>query len=202
MEETLPQRETRAPAEVTRLSFGTPTPPTIPYARGLVTTTSGEAIPLQNRFTPLGDQANVSSGRYNDPLSSNILKEGSSSASSSARGSRGREPIPLTPEILHLLDRLEPDKGKQATLLTEHLTWQRSLPSTESELQTHLERRATRELKRQQVAAETAANKAAEDQDRADHEAAMAAHMAQQAMERALAAGATHEEAIAAGVTT
>jgi hypothetical protein len=73
----------------------------------------------------------------------------------------GREPIPLTPEILHLLDRLEPDKGKQSRLLTEHLTRQRSIPSTESELQTHLERRAARELKRQQVAAEAAANKAA-----------------------------------------
>ncbi len=125
---------------------------------------------------------------------------GSASASSSARGSRGREPIPLTPEILYLLDRLEPDKGKQARLLTEHLTGQRSLPSTEAELQTHLKRRAARELKREQVAAEAAATKAAEDQDRADHEAAMAAHMAQHAMEAALAARATHEEAIAAGV--
>ena len=63
-----------------------------------------------------------------------------------------------------------------------------------------MERRAARELKRQQVTAEAAANKAAEDQDRADHETAMAAHMAQQAMEAALAAGATQEQAIAAGV--
>ena len=63
-----------------------------------------------------------------------------------------------------------------------------------------MERRAARELKRQQVVAEATATKAAEDQGRADHEAAMAAHMAQKAMEAALAAGATHEEAIAAGV--
>ena len=45
-----------------------------------------------------------------------------------------------------------------------------------------------------------AANKAAEDQDKADHEAAMAAHMGQQAMAAVLPAGATNEEAIAAGV--
>jgi hypothetical protein len=61
-----------------------------------------------------------------------------------------------------------------------------------------MERRAARELKRQLVAAEAAANKAAEDQDRANHEAAMAAHMGQQAMATTLADGATREEAIAA----
>jgi hypothetical protein len=106
------------------------------------------------------------------------------------------DPIPLTPEILHLLDRLEPDKRKQARLLTEHLTWQRTLPSTEAELQTHMERRAAKELKRHQVAAEAVA-KAAADQDKADHEAALAAHVGQQAMATTLAAGATNEEAIA-----
>jgi hypothetical protein len=46
---------------------------------------------------------------------------------------RGKDPIPLTPEIIHQLDRLEPDKGKQAKLLTEHLTWQMLLPSTEQD---------------------------------------------------------------------
>ncbi len=40
-----------------------------------------------------------------------------------------------------------------------------------------------------------------EDQDRADHKAAMAARMAQHAMAATLSAGATHDEAIAAGVT-
>jgi hypothetical protein len=73
----------------------------------------------------------------------------------------GREHIPLTPKILYLMDRMEPDKEKQARLLTEHSIGQRSLPSIESELQTHMERRAAREFKRQQVAAEAAANKAA-----------------------------------------
>ena len=59
-----------------------------------------------------------------------------------------------------------------------------------------MERRAARELKRQQVSAEAAA-KAAADQDGAEHEAALAAHVGQQAMATALVAGATNEEAIA-----
>jgi hypothetical protein len=75
--------------------------------------------------------------------------EGTTSASSSARGSRGRDPIPLTPDILHLLDRLELDKGKQAMLLIGHLAGQRNLPSIEAELQTHIERRVAKELTRQ-----------------------------------------------------
>jgi hypothetical protein len=47
-----------------------------------------------------------------------------------------------------------------------------------------MERRAAREIKRQKVAAEAAANKVAADQDRADQEAAMAAHIAQLAMSK------------------
>jgi hypothetical protein len=70
--------------------------------------------PLRQQGANLGEQGSLN-------LSSGILGVGSTSASSS-RGSRGREPIPLTPEILLLLDRLDPDKGKQARLLTEHLT--------------------------------------------------------------------------------
>ncbi len=98
-------------------------------------------------------------------------------ATSSLRGSRGRDPIPLTPEILLLLDRLEPDKGKQARLLTEHLTEQRTLPCTEQELQKLLERKAEKEIKRQHVTTKAAANRAANEQ-MAAHEAAMAAHLA------------------------
>ena len=48
------------------------------------------------------------------------------------------------------------------------------------------------------MAANADANKAAKDQDRAGREAAMAAHIGQHAMDSTLAAGATHEEAIAA----
>ena len=60
-----------------------------------------------------------------------------------------------------------------------------------------MERRAAREIKRQQVATEATA-KAAADQDGADHEVAMAAHIGQKVMVTSLAAGATNEEAIAA----
>jgi len=59
------------------------------------------------------------------------------------------------------MDRLEPDKGKQARLLTEHLTDQRTLPCIQEELLILLERKAEREIKRQQAAPETATNKAA-----------------------------------------
>jgi len=86
---------------------------------------------------------------------------GTTSVSSSSRGSTGRDPIPLTPEILQLLDKLEPDKGKQARLLTEHLAGQRTLPSTKQELQTRLERKAAKEIQRQQTPAEAASIQAA-----------------------------------------
>ena len=133
-------------------------------------------------------------------LSYGILRGGSTSASSS-RGSKGREPIPLTPEILLLLDRLEPDKGKQARLLAEHLTGQRTLPNTEQELHKLLERKVEKEIKRQQATTKAAAGRAAYEQMKA-HEAAMAAHLAQHAMAAALAARATQDEAIAAGHAT
>jgi septal ring factor EnvC (AmiA/AmiB activator) len=184
------------PTGAIRLRFGTPEPPTLPIKEGIGTNT-GNSVEHQNRFAPLRQQGANSREQGSLNLSSSILRGGSSSASSSRR-SRGRDPIPLTPEILQLLDRLEPDKGKQARLLTEHLTEQRTLPSTEQELQKLLERKAEKEIKRQQAAAEAAANKAAEEHMEA-HEAAMTAHLAQQAMEAALAARATQDEAIAAG---
>jgi len=204
----LPQGPNTAVPPPTRISFGAPLPPRSTWetiatgnnrTRGTpAAPVTGTGVPLENAYSPLAQQGS-GSNRDSEHLSFGSIS-GASGTHSSARNSRGRDPIPLTPEILHLLDRLEPDKGKQARLLTEHLTGQRSLPATEEELQTHLERRAAREHKRQQAAAEAAANKAAADQDRADHEAAMAAHMAQQAMASALAAGATNEEALAAGV--
>jgi len=112
-----------------------------------------------------------------EALSSGIIRGGSASAASSSRGSRGRDLIPLTPEIPLLLDRLEPDKGKQARLLAEPLTRQRTLPNTEQELHKLLERKAEKEIERQHASAETAANRAAEEHMEA-HEAAMAAHLA------------------------
>ena len=61
-----------------------------------------------------------------------------------------------------------------------------------------LETKAEKEIKRQEAAAGAAAIRAAEEQMEA-HETAMAAHLAHQAMAAALAAGATQDEAIAAG---
>jgi len=86
------------------------------------------AIELLNKFTPLGEQGRISGGRNNEALSSDILKEGSKSTSSSIRGSKSIDHRPLTPEIHHLLDKLETEKVKQARLLTEHLTRQRTFP--------------------------------------------------------------------------
>ena len=156
---------------------------------------TGAGIHHVNRFEPLAEQGNGTNERDSEQLSFSSLS-GASGTHSSAKNNRGKDPIPLTPEILYFLDILEPDKGKQARLLTKHLPCLRTLPSTEAELQAHLERRTTRELKRQQVAAEAAA-KAATYQDKADHEAALAAHVGQHAMAITLAVGATNEEAIA-----
>ncbi len=129
----------------------------------------------------LAQQGSGAADRDSDRLSFGLVS-GANTATSGSRGSRGRDPIPLTPEILHLLDRLEPNKGKQARLLTEHLTGQRQLPSTEQELQQHLEKQAQREIRKQMAAAEAAANRAATQQtetEKAALEAAMAAHLAQ-----------------------
>jgi hypothetical protein len=157
------------PTAATRMSFGAPGPPrttweiiaeranmayNAPEAHAI-----GTGVPLDNRYGPIAEQGSGTNDRDSERLSFGSLS-GASRTHSGARNNKGRDPIPLTPEILHLLDILEPDKGKQARLLTEHLTGQRSLPSTESELHTHMERRAARELKRQQVAAKAAANKA------------------------------------------
>ena len=76
------------------------------------------------------------------------VREGSISNASSSRGNKRREPISLTAQILQLLDRLEPDKGRQGKLFTEHLTGHRVLPSTEKELAHILEQRAKKEAER------------------------------------------------------
>jgi len=187
------------PTSANRLRFSTPEPPTILFRVSGGTNTDNNLVEHQNMFAPLMHQQGANSGdEGNEALSSGIFRGGSASAASSSRGSRGRDPTPLTPEILLLLDRLEPDKGKQARLLTERLTGQRTLPSKEHELHKLLERKAEKEIKRQHATSEAAASRATKGQMEA-HEAAMAVHLAQQAMEAALVAGATQDEAIAAG---
>ena len=112
---------------------------------------------------------------------------------SGSRGNRGREPTPLTPDILCLLDRLEPSTGKYARLLTDHLTRQRLLPSTEHELDAHMEKNALRELQKQQAAAEATATREANhvELNKTNLENVMAAHMTAPAQSEALAARAT-----------
>ena len=120
-----------SPTGATRLRFGTPDPPTISIkSSGGTKPDNRSRVEYQNMFAPLRQQGIESSDQGSEAFSSRILKGGSASVASSSRGSRGREPIPLAPEILLLLDRLEVDKGKQARLLTKHLTCQRTLPCT------------------------------------------------------------------------
>jgi hypothetical protein len=138
---------------------GTPKPATIPIrARGGTDLDNINSFEHLNRVAPLRQQCSESSDRGSQGLTSVILRGGSALVASSSRGRRGKDPNPLTPEILLLLDRLEPDKGKQASLLTEHLTCQRMLPCTEQELHIPMEKKADKAIKRQRVAAEAAAN--------------------------------------------
>ena len=118
------------------------------------------ATKLKNTYAPLEPLGNGTEGRDSERLSFSLVS--GASVGSGLRGSRGRDPIPLTPEIPFLLDRLEPDKGKQAKMLIEHLTGQRQLPATEQELHTQLENRAFKDIRKQQAAAEASANTAAE----------------------------------------
>jgi len=110
-----------------------------------------------------------------------------------------RDPISLTPKILAMLERHEPDKAKHAKLLTKHLSEQRVLSSTEEELQLHPERKAKREAERQFAAAEAEAHKVAQAKHaEATHQAktvGVIATFAKRAKEATLAARATPEDA-------
>jgi hypothetical protein len=68
------------------------------------------ATELRNTYAPLAPLGSGTEGRDSERLS--FTSVSGASVGSGSRGSRGRNPIPLTPEILHLLDRMEPDKGK------------------------------------------------------------------------------------------
>ena len=101
-----------------------------------------------------------------------------------------------------MLERHEPHKGKQAQLLTEYLAGQRVLPSTEEELQQHLERKAKREIYRI-LAAEEAATQLKEHTRQAEAHrhalnAGVVATFAKRARETAIATEATYEATEAA----
>ena len=142
---------------------------TLPTLTTLVRASTGPltvgttATKLRNTYAPLEPFGSETEERDIERLSFSSVS--GSSVGSRSRGSRGRDPIPLTPEILHLMDRLEPDKGKQARMLTKHLTGQRQLPVTEQKLHAQLDKRALKELKKQQAATGTTANRAAERED-------------------------------------
>ena len=106
-----------------------------------------------------------------------------------------REPVIITPEIMAMLVRHEPDKTKHAKLLTDNLARQRIMSSTYEELQQHRERKAKREL--DIPIASTEAEALIQDQARL---AAAAQHVqnigvittfAKRARESAISAGAT-----------
>jgi sugar/nucleoside kinase (ribokinase family) len=80
---------------------------------------------------------------------SDKVREVSFSDASSSRGNKLRDPVSLSLEIRAMIDRHEPDKDKQAKILTQHLARHRTMSSTEEELQQHLERKAKRETERQ-----------------------------------------------------
>ncbi len=101
-----------------------------------------------------------------------------------------------------MLDRHEPYKSNQAKLLTDHLSRQRVLPSTEEKLHQHIERKAKREACRLLAATEAEhyrqkhARQAAAAQQ--ENNAAVVQTFAKRAREAVLAAGASNEEAEAA----
>ena len=134
-----------------------------------------------------------------------MIREGRSiSDASISRGGRMWDPAILTPEILSMLDIHEPDKTKQAKLLTEHLVGQRIMSSIEKELQQHLERKAKRELDRQIASTEAEALR----QDHAKlaaatqqaHNTGIIATFAKRAREAAIAARANPKIAKATAV--
>jgi len=149
-----------------------------------------------NIFQPL-EKENNEVGRGNDRV-----REGSVSDASSSRGSRMRDPVTLTPEILAMLERHEPDKVKQAKMLIKHLSGQMTRPSTEEDLEQHLERKAKRETDRLMAAAEAEATtqdkiKQAEAAKQA-HNAIVIATFAKRAKDAAIAARASTKNAEAA----
>jgi len=105
-----------------------------------------------------------------------------------------------------MLDMHELDKGKQTQLLMEHLAGQRVLPSTEGELQQHLERKAERETNRILAAEEAAAHRQEHANQAEAHwhalNAGVVATFPKRARESAIAAKATQEVAEAAATTT
>jgi hypothetical protein len=80
----------------------------------------GAAIPLKSKYEAIGEHGIGSNVKDNERLNFGSLSR--ASRYSNARNNKGREPTPLTPEILHLLDKQEPVKGQHARVPMEHTT--------------------------------------------------------------------------------
>jgi hypothetical protein len=86
-----------------------------------------------NYYETLAQKGSGESVKYIDKLTFGSISRARTPTLGS-RGSKGRDPTPMTPEVLYFLDRLEPDKGNQARLITEDLNGQRTLPTMEAEM--------------------------------------------------------------------
>ena len=75
----------------------------------LLTPSCKEFFPL---FLSLAQQGSGTEDRENDKLSFGSIS-GASTTTSRFRGSRGKDHIPLTPEIPHIVECLESNKGKK-----------------------------------------------------------------------------------------
>ena len=114
------------------------------------------AAQLSEQLEEHGSQPNMrGSGIFK--INSGIIQGSGFSTISNNRDFRRRDPNALAMEIMHLLDKLK-DKCKQATLLTEYLTGNRSLLATDQELRTQLENNAVRDIKRHIAATKARAN--------------------------------------------
>jgi hypothetical protein len=80
-------------------------------------------------YQPLAEHNSTGSDKDGDKVKERYVSDASRS-----KGSKKREPISITPDILLLLDILALDKEKLAKRLIEHPIGQWALPSTEEEL--------------------------------------------------------------------
>ena len=139
-----------------------------------------------------------------------VLEGSHSTISSGSASDKQQRGSPLTPELLQLLQQMEPDAARRAQLITEHVTGARNLPTTAEALTEYLSmdmeidkntkeaeslRAAIRLKEKQQKKAAAAAQSAAES---AKRNSIITDRQASAARDEALRQGASAEEAAAA----
>jgi hypothetical protein len=95
-----------------------------------IASTTPTTLEHTNIYEILAQQRNGTEKR-DDKRHSFGSVSGAKTTSSGSKENKGRDPIPMITVILHLLDRMKPDKVKQSRLLTNYSTRQRLLPSAE-----------------------------------------------------------------------